>query len=196
MVRIGITGGIACGKSEVSKIIESVGCSVLDTDDVVRELQRKEGAGYRAVVDWMGESVLCADGELNRPLLAERVFGDKEALMRLNGLIHPLVKARCEEWLKGGGDRVLVVPLLFEVNWELGLDATVCVCAPELMQLANLMGRGLDADAARQRIAAQMPLSEKARRADFLIVNDGTLRDLREKTLETWKKMMEMIHGR
>ncbi len=194
MVRVGITGGIACGKSEVAVILSTIGVSILDTDDVVHELQRPGEAGFSAIVDWLGDEIVDEAGELNRLSLAEMVFSDPAARDKLNSLLHPLVKVRCEEWLKDEGDRALVVPLLFEVGWNLGLDAVVCVRAPEMIQMARLRKRGLSAAEAGQRIAAQMPQSEKAAMADFVIDNNDDLRALRTSTCHVWKNIMEMIH--
>lgn len=196
MGRVAITGGIACGKSEVSRIIAEAGASVLDTDEVVRELQRPGEPGYRAMVDWLGASVVGDDGCLLRQKIARQVFGRSAALKQLNAILHPMVKARCEQWLSKAGERVVVVPLLFEVGWDLELDATICVSSSQAIQVERLVQRGLSEDDANKRIEAQMPVEEKRRRAGFLIENTGTLRDLEQKTLAAWQKVMETIHGK
>ncbi len=196
MIHVGITGSIACGKSSVARILSSIGALTLDADDVARDVQSPGGIGFDRIVSWLGDAILTGDGAIDRARLAEMVFHDDGMRETLNGLIHPLVKARCDEWLRGGGDRVIVVPLLFEAHWILDIDATVCVCTGERMQMEHLRQRGLDEISAKRRISAQLSQKEKAERSDFVIMNDGDLNELRKKTLNLWRTIMEKFHDR
>ena len=184
---LGITGGIACGKTEVGRIFSEEGYAVLDTDYLAHELMKKGTPVYEQVVRHFGRLVLRADGELDRGLLGKIVFEDPVARERLNGWIHPAVIEEAEQWKeanrRGGNPAVVLIPLLFETDWTEGWDAILCVRSEKKEIFQRLKERGLSHEMASQRIAAQMPLADKEAAADFTIRNNGTLKALREETL-------------
>lgn len=195
-LRIGLTGGIACGKSELGRILAKEGAAVLDTDEVAHELIRSGTPVFKEVVDWFGPGVLGADGEIDRGVLGAKVFGDARARAALEAIVHPLVIRVLKGWLDdvtgAGRDAVALVPLLYEAGLEEGLwDAVICVAAPDEAVLKRLRQRGLGAEEARRRIAAQMPVEKKAREADYVVRNEGSLESLAEKTKEVWRRILE-----
>lgn len=173
-VQIGLTGGIGCGKSTALKLFADRGFGVVDCDGIVHELL----AGDRPVLDEIrevfGEGVISATGGVDRARLGQLVFGRPELLTRLEEILHPRVRERWERAISAGGDWVVEVPLLFEKNLQNKVDITVCVfCHPDL-QVERLEGRGVSRSQALTRMNRQMALSEKAERADYVLLNDGT----------------------
>ncbi|WP_372846280.1 dephospho-CoA kinase [Pontiella sp.] len=180
---IGLTGGIACGKSEVGRILGEMGFAVCDADQVAHALMRKGTAVFRQVVDRFGERILAADGEISRPILGEAVFRNPSQREALDRLVHPAVRAELEGWISErrskGEDAVVQLPLLFESGMEsLDWDAVFCVSSSGEQVFRRLEKRGLDRDQAEARIRSQMPLEQKERLADRVIRNHGTLNEL------------------
>jgi dephospho-CoA kinase len=197
-VAVGLTGGIACGKSEVARILTELGVAVLDTDQVAHRLMEPGRPVFQAVVKRFGESILGGDGRIDRGVLGGRVFRDPVERAALNALVHPAVGRAWKRWLAEQGERgasaVVAIPLLFEVGATGGWTSVVCVSAPEAMVIARLRRRGMSEEDAQLRVKAQMPVEEKARRADVVIVNDGTLDNLKERVTETWQQIIEKEH--
>ena len=183
---VGLTGGIGTGKSKVSELLERLGAAVDCSDKIVRELQAPGGAGLRAIVDAFGPEYLTASGELDRPKLGKRVFEDRDARLRLNLLIHPLVTAEHQRRLaahRARGVAVVVadIPLLLEgrkagtgTGAILPFDVIAVVYATEAQQLERIVARDrLSPEDARARIAAQLSIEEKRALADVIIDNSG-----------------------
>jgi dephospho-CoA kinase len=177
MKLIAITGGIACGKSTVAAALPALGGEVLDTDAVTHELEAPGGEAVAPLAAAFGPECRDAQGGIDRRRLGRMVFGDAAALARLNAIVHPLVAARLEAWLRrppppGTRFRAVLVPLFFEAGWQgPRWDAVVAVICREAAQRRRLRARGLTAAEARARIAAQIPCAENARRADYVIRN-------------------------
>ena len=190
---LGITGGIACGKSEAGRILTEEGFEVLDTDLLAHEVMKAGTAVFDRVVEQFGKSVLGSDGEIDRTQLGAIVFDYPPARKALNWLVHPAVIDATEEWVAArratGSEAAALVPLLFEIGWTQGWDAVVCVAAGEDVVFQRLEKRGLDGTEARKRIAAQMPLAEKKNRADFIIENNGSLDALHREILNLLKRI-------
>ena len=184
-VILGITGGIACGKTETGRILSAEGFKVLDSDFLAHELMAKGRSVYAAVVKYFGDEILAEDGEIDRARLGKIVFADPQAREALNRLVHPAVIKAAKEWIEecreAQEDAAVLVPLLFEAGWTEGWDAVICVTAPEEQIFQRLEKRGMSNEEARNRIAAQMPQPEKAARADFIIENGGTPDALRSR---------------
>lgn len=202
-LRVGLTGGIASGKSEVGRVLEKEGAAVLDTDAVAHDLVRAGTPVYREVVEGFGEGILGADREIDRSVLGARVFADPRARRALEAIVHPHVIRVVEGWFEEvtatGRDAVALVPLLFEAGAERLCDAVICVVAPETAVRERLRRRGLSDEDARRRVEAQLPAEEKARRSDYVVSNDGDLEALAEQTKELWKRILEKErthHGR
>ena len=181
MLRVGLTGGIACGKSHVLRRLAARGLATLDLDAVAHGLMAPGGAAYEDVVAAFGRGILAPDGAVDRKALGTRVFGDAAARARLDALVHPRVRAEEARWaaaLAGGGGAVLVsdAALLVEAGAHLRFDRLVVVHCPPAEQLLRLVRRdGIPEDAALARVSAQMPVEEKRRYAHSEIDTSGTV---------------------
>ena len=183
---VALTGGIACGKSTLAGLLAENGCEVLDTDAVVHALEASGGAAVAPIVAAFGPEVLAPDGGIDRRRLGQKVFADEPSRLQLNGIVHPLVREKLTGWLAAPGDRpkVAVIPLLVEVGWDGDWDAGICVACADVEQVRRLQARGLSAAEAHARLAAQLPLAEKMRRASCVVLNDGDIQALRRKALQ------------
>ncbi|WP_331460648.1 dephospho-CoA kinase [Arthrobacter sp. zg-Y750] len=177
MLKVGLTGGIAAGKSLVARTLTECGAVLIDADALAREVVEPGTAGLAAVVDAFGPQVLAADGSLDRPALAAVVFGDEKRRAVLNGIIHPLVRARAAELAaQAPEDGILVqdIPLLVETGQAGNFDFVLVVEAPEDVRLERMVrDRGMAPEAARARIAAQATAEERAAAADVVLHNTG-----------------------
>ena len=189
---LGLTGGIACGKSEVGRILQQNGFAVLDTDTLAHELMMAGTPAFKKITERFGEAVIGADGEIDRNELGKIVFENPDALRSLNELVHPAVIEAAEQWkAQQHDDAAVMIPLLFEAGWTNGWSAIVCVSAKEETVLQRLEERGLSKAEARKRIAAQMPLREKEKQSDFVLKNNETLDALQNETL----KVLEAVRS-
>ena len=190
--RIGLTGGIAAGKSTVAEIWRSRGATVIDSDDLAHRTLRPGTPTYQAIVATFGTAILNADGTIHRPRLGEIVFADPARREALNAIVHPVVRAEWQRQLAAAtGLGLVVIPLLFEVGAEKEFDCVVVVGCSESTQLARLVAKGLPAPQARARIQAQWPLPTKMDRGDFVIWNDGTPAVLHQQAERIWTKIKE-----
>lgn len=184
---VGVTGGIACGKSEVGRILEGMGYRTCDADHVAHELMAKGTAVFKDILAFFGDRILSDDGEISRPALGTIVFADPEKRERLNALVHPAVRSFIDRWISDrrarGENGAVQIPLLFESGMDdLNFDGIICVSASDDLVLERLKSRGMDKDAALIRIRSQMPLEEKERLSDFVVRNSGSLQELEEAT--------------
>jgi dephospho-CoA kinase len=201
MLRVGLTGGIASGKSTVARIFANLGCLTIDADAVVARLYRPGEAGHQAIVRTYGREVLGPDGEIDRPKLANIAFKDEESAKRLNALIHPLVieeQARlieAEEARFPGRNRIVVIEatLLLESGGKQRYDKIVVVDAPPETQLARGEGRGMEREEVARRIRHQMSREERLAQADYVIENSGDERALEIATHEVFEKLREDV---
>jgi dephospho-CoA kinase len=195
MLNVALTGNIAAGKSAVADLFRRWGATIIDADEIVREVQAPGAPVMREIAARFGASVVRADGSLDRPALRRRVMADSEALAALNRIVHPAVHARRAELTaaaRSRGDRLVVsdIPLLFEAADPGEFDVIVLVEAPEEVRLARLMEhRGLDGDEARRMIEAQMPSREKRPRSDYVIENDGDPAALERAANVVWRAL-------
>ena len=192
---IGLTGGIACGKSTVSTELRAHGAAIIDADALAHELSQPHRPIYNAYVERFGSEIVAADGTLDRAAIARRVFADPAVRAEVEAIAHPIIRRAAEERLRAARDEnkraaVLDVPLLFEAGWDALADETWVVALPREEQLVRLLARdkAMDAGEARARIAAQMPLAEKCARADVVIDNSGTVEEIREYIGKLWKE--------
>lgn len=202
MLRVGLTGSIAVGKSFVSGVLAELGCHVLDADEVARRVVEPGAEGLRAVVAAFGESVLRPDGTLDRARLGRMVFEDGAKRRLLNSVLHPLIIAEQDAWLRRRegedprGVAVVDAALMIESGGHRRFDRLVVVhCRPEL-QLERLMRRnGLSREEAISRIAAQMPQEEKLRHADYRIDTSGSFEETRERTADVYAELRRLAEG-
>jgi dephospho-CoA kinase len=192
-VKVGLTGGIGAGKSEVSARLAALGAVIIDADAVAREVVAPGTPGLAAVVTAFGPGVLAVDGSLDRPRLGEIVFADAGLLAQLNAIVHPLVSQRMlqlEAEAPAGAVVVHDVPLLAE-NGLAGLyDVVVVVDVPAEVQLDRLVRlRGMPADQARARLAAQASREQRLAIADIVVDNSGPLADLDAQVAGLWEQL-------
>ncbi|GGZ65778.1 dephospho-CoA kinase [Streptomyces subrutilus] len=194
MLKVGLTGGIGAGKSEVSRLLAGYGAVVVDADRIAREVVEPGTPGLDAVVAAFGASVLTADGTLDRPKLGSLVFADPEKLRVLNAIVHPLVGARSAELEAAAGPDAIVVhdvPLLAENGLAPLYDLVVVVDAAPGTQLARLVGRrGMTEGEARARMAAQATREQRLAVATLVIDNDGPLEALEHQVRAVWKDLV------
>ena len=196
MLRVGLTGGLASGKSTVAAMLRDLGAAVFDADEIVRGLYAEGGAGAAAAVELFGGLVLGADGRVERARIAEIVFRDPAARHALEARIHPLVRAErgrrfAEAERRGAAVAVAEASQLFESGTEGDYDRILAVVAPEAERLRRWEAKGGDADDARLRMAAQIPADAGRARADDVLVNDGTLEDLRRRVGDLYRRWTE-----
>ncbi|ROP53894.1 dephospho-CoA kinase [Streptomyces sp. PanSC9] len=200
MLKVGLTGGIGAGKSEVSRLLVEHGAVLIDADRIAREVVAPGTPGLAAVAEAFGEDVLAADGSLDRPRLGSIVFADPEKLALLNSIVHPLVGARSQEVETAAADDAVVihdVPLLTENGLAPLYDVVVVVDAPPGTQLDRLVRlRGMTEDDARARMAAQASREQRREIADIVIDNDVPLDALRKRVAEVWDDLVRRVPGR
>jgi dephospho-CoA kinase len=183
----GLTGGIGSGKSEVAKRLLERGLPVVNADHLARLAVVPGSPGLAEIARYFGSEVVTETGELDRARLAQRVFSDAGARQALDAIVHPIVRQLAAEHFRAIAERgeplaCYEVPLLYEVGLERTLSPVVVVNSPTPLVRARLRARDGFTDAQIEaRIAAQMPLDEKVRRADYVLENDGTLAQLRER---------------
>lgn len=188
MLKIGITGGIGCGKSAVCRLLEQNGIPIIQADLVAREMMETHPQIRSQIKAAFGDEIYLRDGKLDRKRLAQIIFNDETAKLRINRIVHPHViayqKDRLEQLAQTGKYHFAGVEaaLIFEARAESQFDVIVVVAASEQTVIQRLMQRdGLSREEISKRIAAQMPLSEKIKRADIVIYNDGSLDELNHK---------------
>ena len=188
--KLGVTGGIACGKTTSKTILEDLGWTVIDADEVAHELMRSGSAVFSEIIAHFGVEILLPNGQINRSQLGRIVFSDSEKLQRLNSIVHPHVHKKWKNWLtQQQGYCAVVLPLLYETGSEKEFDKILCLASPQDDVLKRLLDRGLTAAEGEQRIAAQMPIAEKMARADIPIMNDGNLNELKRKLYEAHSRI-------
>ena len=197
---IGLTGGIACGKSTVSKALRALGACIIDADALAHELSQPNQALFNAYVQRFGMAIVTPGGTLDRAAIARLIFTDPTMRAEVEQISHPLIRRAVEERLRMAEKEqkraaVLDVPLLFEAGWDALADEVWVVALPPEKQLTRLLARDktMSEGEARARIAAQMPLAEKCARADVVIDNSGTKEETRDYVGKLWE---ERIFGR
>jgi dephospho-CoA kinase len=192
VLRVGLTGGIGAGKSEVSRRLAARGAVVIDADAVAREVVAPGTAGLAEVAEAFGVEVLQPDGALNRDRLGEIVFADAALREKLNAIIHPRVRERMRELEQAAGGAVVVhdVPLLTETDLAGAFDVVVVVDVPRHVQVERLAReRGMTPAAAKARIQAQAPREQRLAIASLVVDNSGTLADLDQRVGELWAQL-------
>lgn len=178
---IGVTGGIGAGKTAVLRLLAELGAETVDADDVVHSLYEPGRPGRDAARERWGERVLAPDGSVNRAVLAEIVFAAPGELRWLNGVIHPMVQDRIASLAEQTAEPLYCgIPLLFEAGWESRMAFSVSVWCDPSVQMERLARRGWAEPDIRRRLACQIGMDEKLRRADFAIINNGSWEHVRE----------------
>jgi len=179
MLKVGLTGGIGAGKSTIGKIFETLGIPVYDADNRAKMLMQEDEQVRNRVINIFGADAYSASGKLKREYLSSRVFHDKDALLKLNDIVHPAVAKDFDVWSnqkKGVPFVIKEAALIFEVGADKQLDKVIVVSAPEPLRVARIMERdNVEEAAVRARMANQLPEKEKESRADFLLYNNEKL---------------------
>ena len=198
MLRVGLTGGFACGKSFVGRTLEQFGCFLLRADDIGHEVLQPGGAAYDAVVHEFGGEILDPDRSINRKRLAAVAFADPNRLAKLSSLVHPAVIALEEQRIAAAarsdpdGIAVLEAAILIETGSHKRFHKLIVVVCSEEQQIARAMGRdGITEEEARARLTRQMPLEEKRRFADYIIDTSGP----KENTVEQTRAVYESLRS-
>jgi dephospho-CoA kinase len=196
MLNVGLTGGIASGKSTVAQMLADKGAILIDFDELAHVVEEPEGPVWREIVDHFGRDILGADRAIDRRKLGAVVFGDREKLELLNRLVHPAVftewQRRIAEIRAARPDAIVLsdIPLLFEADLTSLVDLVLLVYIPPEEQIRRLMARnGYSRDEATARLASQMPIDAKLPAADIVIRNDGAPEETRRAVDEVWEEL-------
>lgn len=197
MLNVGLTGGIACGKSTVARMLEAKGAVLIDFDELAHGVIEPGGPVWQGIVRHFGEGILRSDGRIDRGKLGDIVFADPRQREILNGLVHPAVFAEWQKRLarieKEQGDAIVIsdIPLLIEAGLKRFVDLVLLVWLSPEEQLRRLMARnGFCREEALQRIASQMPLAEKIPHADLIIENDGSVEETGRQVDQLWAALL------
>jgi dephospho-CoA kinase len=195
MLKIGLTGGIASGKSVVSAYLRELGAPVFDADEASRRSVRKDTPGLAQVRAAFGDDYLQEDGNLDRQKMADTVFKDVKARRKLEAIVHKMVRTAADDFVREqekAGSKVVFfdVPLLIECGWHKDVDVVWLVSLPREEQVRRAVLRDkASAENIKARIAAQMSLEEKAKFADLIIDNSGTLSNTKKQVAEAWENL-------
>ncbi|NLH49111.1 MAG: dephospho-CoA kinase [Myxococcales bacterium] len=193
---VGLTGGLASGKSVVTAIFRELGAATLDADQVAHDLLHPGRSGHREVVRRFGPEILTAEGAIDRGVLGRLVFQDPQARRDLEAIVHPLVYQEIAAWIAAEQNKntplaIIEIPLLFESVSPVGFHHTICVTATRRAQIDRAKERsGYDETTIAGILAAQMPPAEQARRADFTIDNSGDLAATRRQVAALYEKLV------
>ena len=190
-LRVALTGGIASGKSYCLGRLAALGVPVIDADQIARDVVRPGSAALAAITARFGPGILEASGALDRGALAAVVFADPSARQDLEAIVHPDVYAAIEAWFARLSAPVAIadIPLLFETEQEGQFDAVIVAACPPDQQLERLRARGHSETEARQRLASQLSVDSKSRRADYVINTSGTFEETDRQVLEVWERL-------
>ncbi|MCK8815796.1 dephospho-CoA kinase [Natroniella sulfidigena] len=193
-MKIGLTGGIASGKSTVADYLEQLGATVLDADKIAHRLMEPQQEAWQKVVEYFGEEILLTNKQIDRNKLGEIIFNDPNAKEKLDQLTHPIIIKEIEESLKRLEQKkeiiIVEVPLLIEAGMEDLFEEVWLVYLPREAQIERLMARNnLDYQAAVARVESQMPLAEKKDYADLIINNDLSEQELKEELRQLWNEI-------
>lgn len=192
---IGLTGGIASGKSTVSGMLAQLGAYIINIDEIARVIVMPNQPAWFDIVAHFGEGILLPDSTINREILGEKIFKDKAARQCLEKITHPYIEEQVRKRIADAasiGERVVVldVPLLFEVGWQKIVDAIWVVYVDKEVQLSRLIARNqLTLCQAMDRISAQMSLADKVNQADVVIDNNVDIEHTRKQVIRTWEKL-------
>ena len=191
-LRVGLTGGFGTGKSTAADIFRELGAYVVDADELARDCLGQGRKEYHEVVSVFGDRILDRSGRIDRKVLADEVFADAGKLSRLNRIIHPGVIREIEKRLETARSpvRIAVIPLLFEAGLESRFDYLIVVTADSETVIRRVAGsRNMSKEAIVLRLNAQLPLRDKAKKADFIIDNNGTVEEIRDQVKLIWQRL-------
>ena len=199
MFIVGLTGGIASGKTTVAELLKEEGATTLDADQIARELVQPHRPAWNELIRSFGKKILLKDGSIDRKKLAEKVFVDPDQRKRLNQILHPLITDEIERRIREIGQKdpeaivVIDAPLLIEVGYHRRMDKLIVVISTQTEQIERLKVRdGINSEEALRILSSQMPLEEKAKFADFVIRNEGSVAEIRKRTKEVFQELKKI----
>jgi dephospho-CoA kinase len=197
--KLALTGGIATGKSHARERFEELGIPTVDADEIARKLPRRHSEALEAIVRRFGPAILNRNGTLNRRALAAVVFANPDARHDLEAILHPAVYRAIQAWFEHlellGRHRIGLadIPLLFETGRHAGFDKVIVTWCPEEMQMTRMLDRGMTEQEAQQRMAAQLPSSEKKARADYVIDTSGSKEETDRQIETIFDEIVEIV---
>ena len=199
MLIVGLTGGVASGKTAVSEVLKEEGADIIDADQIARELVQPHGPAWNELVRTFGEEILQGDGSIDRKKLADRVFVDPNQRKLLNQILHPLITEEMDRRTREIGQKnpeaivVIDAPLLIEVGYHRRADKVMVVVSTQAEQIERLKVRdGINSEEALRILSSQMPVEEKVKLADFVIRNEGSLAEVRERAKEVFRELKKI----
>jgi dephospho-CoA kinase len=199
MLIVGLTGGVASGKTAVSEVLREEGAYIIDADQIARELVQPHQPAWNKLVRTFGKEILQEDGSIDRKKLADRVFVDPSQRKLLNQILHPLITEEIDRRTREIGQKnpeaivVIDAPLLIEVGYHRRVDRLMVVTSTQAEQVERLKARdGINYEEALRILSSQMPVEEKVKLADFVIRNEGSLAEVRERAKEVFRELKKI----
>jgi dephospho-CoA kinase len=200
MLIVGLTGGVASGKTAVSQVLKEEGAYIIDADQIARELVQPHKPAWNELIRAFGKEILQEDGSIHRKKLAEKVFADPEQRKLLNQILHPRIKEEMDRRTKEIGQRdpeaivVIDAPLIVELGDHREMDKLIVVTTTQTQQIERLKDRdGAKPEEALRIVSSQMPLEEKVNLADFVIRNEGSLEETKNRAREVFKELRKVV---
>jgi len=200
MLIVGLTGGVASGKTAVSEVLKEEGACLIQADQIARELVQPHTTTWNELIRVFGKEILREDGSIDRKRLARRVFADPKERRLLNQILHPRMKDEMDRRVKEIGQKdphaivVIDAPLLIELGYHREMDKVIVVTATEKQQIGRLKKRdGLNQEEAQKILSSQMPQEEKLKMADFVIRNEGSFEETKRRTKEIFQELKRIV---
>jgi len=200
MLIVGLTGGVASGKTAASQVLKEEGADIIDADQIARELVQPHQPAWNELIRAFGKEILQEDGSIHRKKLAEKVFADPKQRKCVNQILHPRIKEEMGRRIKEIGQRdpeaiiVIDAPLLVELGVHHEMDKLIVVTSTETQQIERLKDRdGLSSKEALRILSSQMPLEEKVKLADFVIANEGSFEETKKRAREVFKELKKVL---
>jgi dephospho-CoA kinase len=200
MLIVGLTGGVASGKTAASQFLKEEGAYIIDADQIARELVQPHKPAWNELIRAFGKEILQEDGSIHRKKLAEKVFADPKERKRLNQILHPRIKEEMGRRTKEIGQKdpkaivVIDAPLLVELGDHQEMDKLIVVTSTQTQQIERLKDReGIGPKEAQKILSSQMPLGEKVKLADFVIGNEGSLEETKKRVREVFKELRKVM---
>ena len=200
MLIVGLTGGVASGKTAASQVLKEEGAYIIDADQIARELVQPQKPAWNELIRAFGKDILQEDGSIHRKKLAEKVFADPKQRKRLNQILHPRIKEEMGRRTKEIGQKdpeaivVIDAPLLVELGDHYEMDKLIVVTSTQTQQIERLKERdGIGPEAALKILSSQMSLGEKVKLADFVIGNEGSLEETKKRAREVFKELKKVL---
>ncbi len=199
MLIVGLTGGVASGKTAISQVLKAEGAYIIDADQIARELVQPQKPAWSELIGAFGKEILQEDGSIHRKKLADKVFADPKKRKLLNQILHPRIKEEMDRRTKEIGQKdpqaivVIDAPLIIELGNQRDMDKLIVVASTQTQQIKRLKERdGVSPEAALRVISSQMPVEEKVKLADYVIRNEGSIEEAKKRAKEVFKELRKV----